>query len=453
VDKNELIFIALYMIKPAMLMKRTLLLSASIRVIRVSSSISSFISHYLWHSCLLLFCLSATAAFSMPPDTRYKIVEDGVLIYPDQRLSSQIKWVKLQVINDKIMRVIVSPLDEASSSKSLVVVYPAQQTKWNTNATDSSLTVTTSSLHATADLFTGTVSFRDAKGNILLAEKKVNGREISPVVWEGESMYRLRQAFDVSADDAFYGLGQHQEDAFNYKDQQVTLFQNNTQVAVPFMVSLKNYGILWDNYSYSKAGDTRAFLPLSALRLFDKKGTQGWLTASYRNDRDKQEIAFEKAESEISYGYITDTKLKLPPEFAIQKGSITWEGAIANGSNGHHKLRFTYAGYLKVWVDGKLLLDKWRQAWNPGCGVVNLQLEKNKKYSLKIEWIPDGGESYITANWLPPAAAGWENTFSFDSEAGRQIDYYFVYGQNIDEVISGYRQLSGNGFLAKPPTV
>lgn len=382
--------------------------------------------------------------FAVPPDTRYKIVNDGVLVYPDQRFSSQVKLVKLQVITDRIIRVIASPANELPSSKSLVIVHAPQQVKWDTNTTDSSLTITTSSLNATVNLFTGAVSFKDEKGNSLLSEKKVNGRDISPVVWESEPMYRLQQVFDIDANDALYGLGQHQEDVFNYKDQQVTLFQNNTEVAVPFMVSIKNYGVLWDNYSFSKAGDTRSFLPLSDLRLFDKKGEQGWLTASYCNDRNKpQEIAFEKAESSINYAYVTDTKLKLPAEFAIQKGSITWEGAIASGSSGHHKLRFTYAGYIKVWVNGELLLDKWRQAWNPGSGVINLQLEKDKKYPVKIEWMPDGDESYITASWLPPLAGGWENTFSFDSEAGRQIDYYFVSGQNMDEVISGYRQLSG----------
>ncbi|RYG52943.1 MAG: DUF5110 domain-containing protein [Chitinophagaceae bacterium] len=394
--------------------------------------------------CLSLsFCL-CFSSFATPPDTRYKLVEDGVIIYPDQRFANGAKWVKMQVVNDRIIRVIASPTNEATLFKSLVVVYAPQKINWKNAATDSSITISTSMLNASADLVTGAISFRDAKGNLLTAERNAGGRELSPVVWEGEPMYRIKQTFDVQPDDAFYGLGQHQEDAFNYRDQQVTLFQNNTAVAVPFMVSLKNYGILWDNYSYSKIGDTRSFLPLSDLRLFDKKGTQGWLTATYCNDRDKpNEALFEKAESVINYPYVTDTKLNLPPEFAIQKGSITWEGAIASGVTGHHKLKFTYAGYIKVWVNDKLLLDKWRQAWNPGAGVVNLQLEKDKKYSLKIEWIPDGGESYLTANWLPPAAAGWNNTFSFDSEAGRQVDYYFIHGQNMDEVISGYRELSG----------
>ncbi|MET0462489.1 MAG: TIM-barrel domain-containing protein [Chitinophagaceae bacterium] len=388
----------------------------------------------------LLFFYTGNAT---PADPRFQVVADGVLIFPDHRFSADVRTVKVQVITDRILRVMASPKDIVAGNK-LVVVLDLPAAKFTTSVTDSFITIKTSSITARADLFSGLISFEDAAGNRLFGERKEAGRNITPVIWEGQSLYRLRQSFELAADDAIYGLGQHQEDAFNYRDQQVTLFQNNTEVAVPFMLSSKNYGVLWDNGSYSKAGDIRSFLPLSSLQLFDKKNNPGWLTAIYRNDRNKpQEIAFEKAESVIDYAYLGDTKTKLPAEFAIQKGSVSWEGAIASPRTGQHKLRFTYAGYLKVWIDGKLLLDKWRQAWNPGAGVINLSMEKDKKQNIKIEWIPDGGESYLTANWLPPADTGWENTFSFDSEAGRQIDYYVIAGNNMDDVISGYRELTG----------
>lgn len=374
---------------------------------------------------------------------RYKVAEDGVFIYPDKLFSDQGSVVKLEVVSEKIMRVVAAP-QEIVASTDITIIYKPAAVKWTSYPSDSNIIVKTDRMSAVADLKTGSISFYDADGKLLIAEKKTGGRSITPVMWEGQDMYRLKQAFSISPDDAIYGLGQHQEDVFNYKDQQVILFQNNTEVAVPFIVSVKNYGILWDNASYSKAGDIRNFLPLTDLQLFDKKGEQGWLTATYRNDRNKpEEIAFEKAESIINYAYLGDTKAKLPAEFAIQKGAITWEGAIASARSGIHKLRFTYAGYIKVWIDGKLMMEKWRQAWNPGAGVINVDLIRNKKLPIKIEWIPDGGESYLTASWLPPADRGWEHTFSFDSEAGRQIDYYVIAGNSIDDVISGYRELTG----------
>lgn len=70
-------------------------------------------------------------------------------------------------------------------------------------------------------------------------------------------------------------------------------------------------------------------------------------------------------------------------------------------------------------------------------------MNKGKKTPVKIEWIPEGSESYLSLKWQEPASAEENNTVSFSSEAGEQIDYYFVAGKNIDEVIAGYRTLTG----------
>jgi len=62
---------------------------------------------------------------------------------------------------------------------------------------------------------------------------------------------------------------------------------------------------------------------------------------------------------------------------------------------------------------------------------------------LDIEWIPDGGVSYMALECLTPYAPEEEQELSLFSEAGRSIDYYFINGSNADEVIMGYRQLTG----------
>ena len=83
------------------------------------------------------------------------------------------------------------------------------------------------------------------------------GRDIKETVYEGERSYIISQTFQTTADDAYYGLGQHQDGLINYKSYQENLFQNNTEIAVPFLISKKNYGILWDNYSITTVGDIR----------------------------------------------------------------------------------------------------------------------------------------------------------------------------------------------------
>jgi alpha-D-xyloside xylohydrolase len=392
-------------------------------------------------AALLVLCFLTHPAAAQPG---YELMRDGIIVRPDLKLSGNAAAIRLQILSDRIIRVIASPVRDIVYPNSLAVLPMASDIKPEVSTQGDKVILSTPLIKAHVSLSNGAVSFTDAAGNSIISERAVTGRAIQPVVFEGQPLYSLRQTFETAPDDAFYGLGQHQEDAMNYKGRQVIFFQNNTEVAVPFLVSPKNYGLLWDNYSYSKAGDVRPYLPLSSFQLFDKNNQQGWLTASYANDRNKpNDIAFEKAESDIAYTYVNDSKMKLPKEFAVEKGVITWEGSIASHVAGLHRLKFTYAGYIKVWIDGKLMADKWRQAWNPGVALIETDLQKGKRHPVKIEWIPDGGESYFTASWQAPASPADVNTFSFDSEAGRNIDYYFIYGKNMDEVIGGYRQLTG----------
>jgi alpha-D-xyloside xylohydrolase len=66
-----------------------------------------------------------------------------------------------------------------------------------------------------------------------------------------------------------------------------------------------------------------------------------------------------------------------------------------------------------------------------------------RKNVHQIEWIPEGGESYLSLKWQEPLTEEEKNCFSFSSEAGQQIDYYFIYGNSMDEIISGYRDITG----------
>lgn len=397
-------------------------------------------------SFLCSFLIASLVSFSQKAN--YTKTNDGVIIYPASEIPEQPKAIRLQVINDNIIRVTASPQKDFPSVKSLITTYSnAGLLQWDLVPGNDTIIIKTRSIGAVVDLRSGDIAFYNAQGKRILAEKKMS-RSLSPVVFEGERTYTLHQSFETSADDAWYGLGQHQDGIMNYKGYQVFLFQNNTEVAVPFLISKNNYGILWDNNSITKAGDTRTYHDLFSLQLFSKNGEPGWLTASYYNDKKKpNEVLMQRAESAIKYEFLNDSKLYLPAEFKAANGFVTWEGSLASDFNGVHKLRLTYAGYMKVWLDGKLLLDRWRQAWNPGSVILDVPFEKNKKIPVKIEWIPDGGESYASAKWLEPVDSKDENSFGFLSEAGKQLDYYFIYGENMDNVISGYRTLTGKATL------
>lgn len=396
------------------------------------------------HGCKQLTaisCLIFLPLFLLAQSTNYRRTDSSIIVYPRKYASPQAGQVEVQVIGPKIIRVMARPEKPLPDVSSLSVLPQPKFSGWQVTTADGLIKLSTDSVIVLVEPITGTVAFRDKNGQPLLTEKY--GRGLEPVMHEGQAMWRLKQSFETDSTDAYYGLGQHQDDVWNYRGKQVQFFQNNTEVAVPFLVSVKNYGLLWDNYSLSLAGDTRAYQPLSGLQLFDMNGNPGWLTAVYSND--KKTTAFERAESKIDYPWLNDTRERLPSQFAIAKGMIVWKGSIAAGQTGLYQFKFTYGGYLKCRIDGRLLFDKWRMAWNPGTALVDLDMEAGKKYAIEIEWTPDGNESYISAGFLPPAAE--PNTFAFDSEAGRKIDYYFVYGKNMDDVIHGYRQLTGKAPL------
>src|SRR5258708_3309977 len=383
----------------------------------------------------------------------YIRTEDGLIVYPDPDLSGNAGAVQLQVVTDNIIRVIASPTPGEFSSpvsgidpqKSLITVYRTDlSAKWDIKNDKNTVVLTTRLLKATITIATGAVSFTDPAGTPILSEKVSGGRSFESTVFDGEPSYHIRQTFATRPDEALYGLGQHQDGVLNYKGRQTSLFQNNTEVAIPFLLSNKNYGILWDNYSLTSVGDIRPYKPLTAMRLFSAHGEQGWLTAAYSNDKDHPgQVVFEKAESSVNYAYLGDYKRKLRVEFKAAKGSITWEGSLASEFTGEHVFRCTYGGYIKGWVDGKLLLDRWRQAWNPGSALLPVSMEKDKKYPVKIEGIPDGEESYLPLKWLDPIPPAQKDDFSFLSEAGKRLDYYFIYGGDMDEVIAGYRPITG----------
>ena len=393
---------------------------------------------------LNLLCFSiVNAVLAEPPS--YIQTKDGVIVFTDPVFTGVSNAVKLEVVSDNIIRVIAAPGKEIVASQSLVTVYAKKyDLSWNVVPSKETLTLKTKKLTVIVDLKTGAVSFRDHSGKKILIEKPTGGRSFQSAVFDGRRHYNLSQTFQTTDDDAWYGLGQHQDGIMNYRGQQVTFFQNNTEVAVPFLISSKNYGILWDNYSLTRAGDTRPFHQLSAMQLFSKKNEPGWLTASYANDKNNvQDIITERAETNINMEFLGDSKIQLPKEFNPSTGAVTWEGSLASHLSGLHQFRFIFGGSLKMWLDGKLVLDHWRKAWNPAPAMIPVNMKIGEKVPVRIEWVPEGGESYLSLKWQEPLSREQQNSFSFCSEAGQQIDYYFIYGHNMDEVISGYRTLTG----------
>jgi alpha-D-xyloside xylohydrolase len=368
----------------------------------------------------------------------FRKFENGVVVIPVSPTGGA-KKVRLEVVTDQIIRVSVTPTDSFSTGLSLMrVPVPAKPT-WTLKESSDELILSTNSLRAHVSLSTGEVAFSDMNGTVIAREKAGGGKKFDPFITRSISAYSIQQVFESSDDEAFYGLGGHQNGQMNYKGEDVQLVQHNIVDVVPFLYSSKNYGILWDNYSISKFGDVRDFASLNSVGLSDREGRDGALTATYYV-HDK--VVREVREDKIEYEFLETPQVENFPRDVSRNGKVVWEGFISSEVVGAHKFQVYSSGYIKIWIDGDLILDKWRQNWNPWTNKFTVQLSKGQKRTIKIEWVPDDA-GYLGVRHLDPLPADDQNRLSLWSEVADNIDYYFIRGNSADDVISGYRTLTG----------
>jgi len=374
----------------------------------------------------------------------FQKVSNGVLITLKKASINDVQTIRLEVVNSDIIHVSASPSKKLSQIPSLIATYtPSKTENWTVSQANDHVTLQTTTTKAIVSLKTGEIAFTDLKGNIILQEQHGGGKTFNPIQIDGHSGFTFRQVFESPADEAFYGLGQHQSDEFNYKGKNEVLYQYNTKVSVPFIVSNKNYGILWDNYSLTRFGDPRAYANLDQFKLFDKNGKEGGLTATYLINKDPKNIFVERQESKVDYENL-ETVTNFPKDFPFNNAAITWEGEIQPNQSGLFHFILYYAGYTKVYLDDSLMVvERWRTAWNPNSYKFTANLQAQTRHKLRIEWLPDGGVSYISLKALSPVPASEQTKLSFWSEMGKQLDYYFIHGNNPDQVISGYRLVTG----------
>ena len=374
--------------------------------------------------------------------------QDGIVISLTQKNENDVQTICLQVISDDIIRVIASPDKNIKERKSLIALDSQQKTKWNATQSGDSIILKTATTQAIVRLSTGEICFTDSVGRVILAEQTGGGKTFESIEVEGKKGYSFRQVFESPSDEAFYGLGQHQSDEFNWKGRNEELFQYNTKVSVPFVVSSNNYGILWDNYSLSRFGDPRPYANLSEMfEVFGKDGDKGGLTATYMVNKDPKNVFVSRRESNVDYENI-QTILNFPKDFPFNNAAIRWEGEIQPHETGIYRFNLYYAGYTSVYLDDSLVVaERWRTAWNPNSYKFELPLDSTRHHKLRIEWQPDGGTSYIGLKALSPVPDEEQQKLSLWSEMGPYMDYYFVRGNNSDEVIAGYRTITGKAEL------
>ncbi|WP_258191471.1 TIM-barrel domain-containing protein [Sphingomonas sp. PP-CE-3G-477] len=95
------------------------------------------------------------------------------------------------------------------------------------------------------------IAVRKPDGRVIA---EMTGWEMSPQTVNGEKTFRVGASFAVQPNEHYYGLGQNQEGVLDLKGRTIDCRHNydapaGETVCVPFMVTNKGYGIVWDNAS------------------------------------------------------------------------------------------------------------------------------------------------------------------------------------------------------------
>lgn len=183
----------------------------------------------------------------------FEKTRDGIIVPLDKTLSDGAASLKLKFVSDDIVQVLVYPGDDLKEPLSLCVENKERSpVRINVSESDNVISVSTKKLQLEVSIPEGIITYLDKSGKVLLQE---NGRSLKPVILINDSGVKLRQNLSLQDDEAIYGWGQFEGGIMNWRGHVAELKQENTGTAVPVFVSTRGYGILWDNYSFTKFVD------------------------------------------------------------------------------------------------------------------------------------------------------------------------------------------------------
>ncbi|MGA9564314.1 MAG: TIM-barrel domain-containing protein [Candidatus Korobacteraceae bacterium] len=127
------------------------------------------------------------------------------------------------------------------------------------------IVIDTKSVRIVVERDSSAVALGDKLGRVLVRESaSPSPRELTAAIVDGQNTHHASAYFDLTQDEAIYGLGQHQTGLLNMRGTDLLLMQDNANISVPFLLSSRGYGLLWNSASLGRYENH--FQPKLALR-------------------------------------------------------------------------------------------------------------------------------------------------------------------------------------------
>lgn len=271
--------------------------------------------------------------------------------------------------------------------------------------TTEKLKLSTNTITVSFDKKTAAIDYCDYYGKVFLNEK-AGGRKLIPGSVMGQPCFIAEQSFDSPDDEYLFGLGQFQDGQYNIRNVPRKLIQVNSQIAIPFLYSSRGYGILWHQYGLTQ------FNPAENVVTLVKKDT----AAGVKGDIEVTTTSGTQKVSQRQSLYNGKFIIEKDADYAFMLDLGDMESR-----------------HLLV-IDGIAVIDQSNLWLPPAVGkIVKLkagehivQVVCKATNTAKLTWKLTGNETV------------------FRSPNAKSLDYVVFYGKNTDEVISSYRNLSGN---------
>ncbi len=257
------------------------------------------------------------------------------------------------------------------------------------------------SISLTYNKQTKLITFRDAKGRVLLSE---TARTLQPSTVQGEPTYRATLHIDSPKDEFLYGLGQFQDGYLNVRGLSRRLTQVNTQIAIPFVYSSRGFGLLWNNYGMTN------FNPADSRVALSREGSAG-----------------EKSVVNVTSTEGGKQEVRQNNRFAATL-NIPESGRYALLLDVGQKMARTH----HLAIDGKTVMEM-KNLWLPPTASAIVELEAGEHQLLAQLERDDRPVLYYNKV---------KDETVFDSPVAESVDYT-VFAGEADEVIASYRKLTG----------
>ncbi|MGA9658430.1 MAG: TIM-barrel domain-containing protein [Asticcacaulis sp.] len=312
--------------------------------------------------------------------------------------------LEVTALTDRAMRVRFVPSSRLATPISSILLPQSDKPKLRISQTRSGRKISLGAISCAWNDTTETLSFYDKSGRLLLQEAP-DSRQLTAATVRGNKTYPAGQGFVTPEDERLFGTGCFQDGYLNIRGLPRRLTQVNTQISLPFVLSSKGYGLLWHNTGMSEFNPPSNAITLKRAEV-DSKTENANVTTTGGNAQVQRRMATYTGHFELArdgaVGFLLDIGRKM-----ASKHYVEIDGVVCSD-------------FSNLWLPPTAsFITDLKAGWH------DIKVIANDQDAPSVRFEPVADQTRWRSNY---------------AEA---IDYVVIAGPDASDVMSGYRELTG----------